>query len=398
MSINGSDTSTETAAGPPSSVAEEVQRGLSADIHLLGDLLGGVIRRLAGAEALALEEEVRAAAKALRAGHSVEEARRLRDRLDGLDLPALRMLIRAFSVYFDLTNLAEQQARVRALRMRAEQSAPRPLGESPEAALRQLRERGVPAERVAALLRKALVCPVFTAHPSEARRRTVLEKLQAITRQLDRLEYVRLTPRDRETAVAAITDEVETFWLTDTVRGRRPTVLDEVRQSLEVAGTAVFVVSQRLFRELEAELHAVYPEQEWRVPSFLRFGSWIGGDRDGHPHVTHTVTANAIRLHQETVLRHYLELVTELGRQLSHSAPSARPGKAFRASLERDAEILPEVAPDGGEGPYRVKCRFIAARIRLTLAYLHGLERAGWPKTSNRRAASTSAGRNCSTT
>ncbi len=119
MSTSGSDISTETAAPPPSTIGEEVQRGLSADIHLLGDLLGDAIRRLAGAEALALEEEVRAAAKALRAGSSVEEARRLRDRLDRLDLPSLRTLIRAFSIYFDLINLAEQQARVRALRLRA---------------------------------------------------------------------------------------------------------------------------------------------------------------------------------------------------------------------------------------------------------------------------------------
>ncbi len=134
--------------------------GLSADIHLLGDLLGDAIRRLAGEDAFALEEEVRAAAKALRAEPSVEEARRLRDRLDRLDLPALRTLIRAFSIYFDLINLAEQQARVRALRLRAVAGRARSrLPESPEAALRQLRERGVTAEQVAALLRRAADLP-----------------------------------------------------------------------------------------------------------------------------------------------------------------------------------------------------------------------------------------------
>ena len=262
MSTSASVTSTETpvAAPPPGSIAAEVQRGLSADIHRLGDLLGDAIRRLAGPDALALEEEVRAAAKALRADPSVDEARRLRDRLDRLDLPSLRTLIRAFSIYFDLINLAEQQARVRALRLRASESAPRPLGESPEAALRQLRERGVSAERVEALLRRALVCPVFTAHPSEARRRTVLEKLEAIARQLDRLETVHLPPRDRDAAVAAVADEVETFWLTETVRGRRPTVLDEVRQGLDVVEGALFDVTPRLYRELEAALQAVYPE------------------------------------------------------------------------------------------------------------------------------------------
>ena len=112
----------------------------------------------------------------------------------------------------------------------------------------------------------------------------------------------------------------------------------------------------------------------FRVPSFLQFGSWIGGDRDGHPHVTHTVTAQAVRLHQEALLRHYLDLVAELGRQLSHSRPFVGPGDAFRTSLARDAELLPEIADDGGDEPYRGKCHFIAARLRLTLAYLQGLE------------------------
>ncbi|HVS39278.1 MAG TPA: phosphoenolpyruvate carboxylase [Gemmataceae bacterium] len=390
MSTSGSAISTESAP-PPGSVGAEVQRGLSADIHLLGDLLGDAIRRLAGEEAFALEEEVRAAAKELRANHSVEEARRLRDRLDGLDLPSLRTLIRAFSIYFDLTNLAEQQARVRALRLRAAQLAPRPLDESPKAALRQLRERGVSAGHVECLLRQALICPVFTAHPSEARRRTVLENLEAIAQHLDRLEYARLTQRDRDAAVAAVADVVETFWLTDTVRRRRPTVLDEVRQGLEVAASALFDVTPRIYRELESALQAVYPEHSWRVPSFLRFGSWIGGDRDGHPHVTHSVTANAIRVHQETALRRYVELVTELGRQLSHSQRFVLPGEAFRASLARDGELLPELVHKDDE-PYRGKCRFIAARLRLTLAYLEGLE-PRWTAEEQRPPAGVYMGR-----
>ncbi len=202
----------------------------------------------------------------------------------------------------------------------------------------------------------------------------MLEKLEAIACRLDRLESDRLPPRDRGAAVAAVADEVETYWLTETVRGRRPTVLDEVRQGLDVVEGALFDVTPRLYRDLEAALQAVYPEQPWRVPSFLRFGSWIGGDRDGHPHVTHAVTAQAVRLHQETLLRHYLDLVEELGRQLSHSRQFIQPGEAFRASLARDAEVLPEVADDGGVEPYRGKCRFIAARLRLTLAHLQGLE------------------------
>src|SRR5262245_38227825 len=125
------------------------QEALSADIHLLGDLLGATIRRVSGESVYVLVEEVRAAAKALRATPSLDEARRLRDRLDALDLPALRALIRAFSVYFDLINLAEQRARVRALWARSAAPAGPGLAETPEAALRRLRDLGVDAGQVA---------------------------------------------------------------------------------------------------------------------------------------------------------------------------------------------------------------------------------------------------------
>src|SRR5262249_55906527 len=156
-------------------------------------------------------------------------------------LPALRTLIRAFSVYFDLINLAEQRARLRVLRWRA-QAADEPTAESLEAALRHLRDRGVPAAQVTALLQGALVVPVFTAHPSEARRRTTLEKLHAIAHQLDRLEYGRLLPRERKEAESIIAEEIETFWLSSLVRSRRPSVLDEVRQGLGMVSSLLDIV------------------------------------------------------------------------------------------------------------------------------------------------------------
>ena len=175
----------------------EAAEALSGDIHRLGDLLGRAIRRLAGEEAFALVEDIRAAAKDLRAAPSPDEARRLRDRLGQLGLAELRTLIRAFSVYFDLINLAEQQARVRALRARRCGAAAEPMHESPEAALRRLEERGTNADVISEHLGRTLIRPVFTAHPSEARRRTILGKLAAISRQLDRVEATRLTPSER---------------------------------------------------------------------------------------------------------------------------------------------------------------------------------------------------------
>jgi phosphoenolpyruvate carboxylase len=346
-----------------------VQERLSADVHMLAEMLGGIIQRLAGPEAFALIEELRGSCRSLRTQPSVGQARELRSRLEQLDLPALRILIRAFSVYFDLINLAEQQARVRAIRQRTAHLSPQPLTESPEVALVEMRERGVAAHKVAQLLPRAFVSPVFTAHPSEARRRTVLEKLESIAEQLDRLEYHRLLPREQQAAGAAIAEEVEAFWLTETVRSKRPTVLDEVRQGLQVVGASLFEVVPRFYRELEAALGRVYPDQAWDVPSLLRFGSWIGGDRDGNPHVTSSVTIEAVRLQQEAVLRHYLRLADQLGRRLSHSETSVPASVALRASLERDAALFDDVTVDPRE-PLRGKCRFLAARLRRTLAYV----------------------------
>jgi phosphoenolpyruvate carboxylase len=368
---------------------------LDADIRLLDRLLGETIRRLSGPEAFAMQGKVRAVAGALRTSASLVEARRLEEYLESLDLQSLRVLIRAFSVFFDLTNLAEQQARVRANRLRSLHHADAPLAESIEAGLRQLGEQGVTVRQLSSFMQQALICPVFTAHPSEARRRTVLEKLHAIARQLDRLEYHNLMPRDREAAIAAIAQEVETYWLTDTVRRGRPAVLDEVRHGLGVVQNGLVDVVIRFYRELEAALLKVFPDyfdpqtkQEdnqrpngasangrlRRIPAVLRFGSWIGGDRDGHPNVTSALTAQAIRLQQETVLKEYLKRIDALGKQLSHSDQFVPLGQALGESFAKDASMMPEAAQRPGHEPYRGKCRLIAAKLERTLDYLRELE------------------------
>ena len=345
------------------------QAALGADIRLLGDLLGQAIRRLAGEFAFQLEEEVRAAAKELRAKPSLDAARTLRDRLGGLPVEHLRTLIRAFSVYFDLINLAEQQARVRSLKNRAAAKAADPRAETAEAALRQLHSAGVGPDDLAAHLATALVVPVYTAHPSEARRRTILEKLAAVAHQLDRIEYGQLTEGDRAAAVGAVAEEIEAFWLSDTVRGTRPTVLDEVKQVLGLVEGRLLDVVPRVYRKLDAALAKVYPGRDWHVPPFLRFGTWIGGDRDGHPNVTHDVTAAAVRLQQDTILRNYLGRVEDLGRRLSHSAEFFAPGPALRESLATDADSFP-AEPVPAHEPYRAKCRYVAAKLRQTREYV----------------------------
>jgi phosphoenolpyruvate carboxylase len=353
------------------------QEALSADIRRLGDLLGQSLRRVAGEDAFQLVEEIRAAAKNLRAEPSVEQARQLRDRLATLDVPDLRTLIRSFSIYFDLINLAEQRARIRALRVRSIELGTAPLAESPEAALRQLRERGITADQIAEQLDRALIVPVFTAHPSEARRRTILVRLQAIEQQLDRLEYGHLLPSEQEHVLASVAEEVESYWLSDLIREARPSVLNEVRHCLETVKGSLFDVVPRIYRELEKGLRNVYPERTWKVPSFLNFGSWIGGDRDGHPSVTAQVTAEAVLVQQGAVLQQYITRMDELWLKLSHSDHYITPSPEFRASLATDAAIFPEVSLLPVHEPYRAKCRLISAKLKRTLDYVRSFT-PGW--------------------
>jgi phosphoenolpyruvate carboxylase len=355
------------------------QDALSADIRLLGGLLGGVMRRLAGETAFDTEEAVRAAAKSLRVDPSLEEARRLREHIDHHDLPALRSLIRSFSVYFDLVNLAEQQARVRVLRQRARRADA--VSENIHEALNQLARQGVTADQLAHHLGEALLCPVFTAHPSEARRRTMLEKIWRITAKMDELERPDLLPEERQLATAGISEEIEALWLSDLVRISRPTVLDEVRQGLEVVEGALFDVVPRLYRRMEEAVAQVYPEYQGRVPSFLRFGTWIGGDRDGHPGVTHSVTAQAIRMQQEMLLRYYLKQLEALGGRLSMTADLAPVDETFTQKMEADQKELKELATANMHEPYRFRCRTIAARVERTLAHIRSVD-LGWGASS----------------
>jgi len=341
---------------------------LQNDIRLLDTLLDGTILRLEGEEAFQLIDQIRSACQELRQNGSIDEAHRLQARLAALSLAELRTLIRAFSLYFDLINLAEQQMRLRSLRSRAEQADGGAMPETIEEALLQLRDRGVTAEQLQQVLQRVMVAPVFTAHPSEARRRTILEKLDLIANQLDRLDQMRLLPHEQAETLATIATEIESFWLTDTVRDRRPQVVDEIRHGLGLISDTLFEIVPEVYHGFDAALTKMFPGAG-SAPSLLRFGGWIGGDRDGNPHVTHDVTRDAIRLHQETVLRHYLRKVIELGRRLSHSGKLLISGDALLASLERDRELLHTPPEPADREPYRQKLRTITTRLRRTLEH-----------------------------
>jgi phosphoenolpyruvate carboxylase len=364
---------------------------LSADVNTLGRLLGDVLREQEGEAGFALVEEYRAATKQMRAAVGEdgddfgESGRRLRARTDELDLDQCRLLVRAFSAYFHLVNLAEEHHRLRVLRRREQQSENGPVSETVRLALGEAVEAGVDAERVRALLRSCLVEPVFTAHPTEARRRSVLFKLRRLSTFVERLDDPRLTAHERFDLFDRIREEVASLWLTEEVRGRAPRVLDEVRNGLYYFEETLWELVPSLYREVEAALAAAYPGAAFVVPPFLRFGSWIGGDRDGHPHVTAQITEQTLRLHRETALALYEGSLAELERELSVAADPRDISAPLARSLDADADAMPELAASlaihfGGE-PYRRKGGFMQARIaaarRINAARLRERRRAG---------------------
>lgn len=316
------------------STIESEPSPLSRDIHLLGDLLGDTLRALEGDALFAAEERVRALAKARRAGDA-NAARELTAQIAQHDLATLELIALAFTAYFDLVNLAEEQHRVRVLRARERSLSDRARDESLARALQEFRAQNIPPKRVAALLKRLHVELVFTAHPTEAKRRTILSKLERMAKYLYELDRADLVPQERADYQNKLRAEIHALWLTDRSRSTRPEVTDEVKTGLFFIESTLWDIVPRLYEDLRAALANTYSEIE--MPArFLSFGSWIGGDRDGNPFVTAAVTAEALRLNRGLAVENYRAAVRALERDLTVSDHRVRVSDALRASLQAD--------------------------------------------------------------
>jgi phosphoenolpyruvate carboxylase len=303
---------------PPESTPDS----LSTEIRKLGHILGEVIVKLEGKPILDLEEKLRLLAKSSRSGDTKAEAELLAA-VKKLTVSEAARMAMAFTVYFELVNLAEETHRVRLLRQRrrAQYSVPGtpPMRESIGAALRELKARNVPAETVQTLLDKLNIELVFTAHPTEAKRRTMLNKLQRLSMRLHNPEAL---IEDEVTGIVnprAMEREITSLWLTDRSRSARPEVTDEVLTGLWYFDTTLWQTVPLLQDELERALADTYPTI--KAPTrWITFGSWMGGDRDGNPNVTPAVTAKTLMLHRKLALDKLQISLRELSRQLSVSS------------------------------------------------------------------------------
>ncbi|HEX7134793.1 MAG TPA: phosphoenolpyruvate carboxylase, partial [Iamia sp.] len=338
-------------------MADDGPPALRDDIRRLGAQLGATLARQEGEAFLALVEEVRAAAKAVRAGEAPDDD--LRDRLAAVDLPTAIRLARAFSSYFHLANLAEQVHR---------EGAPVPSGPPGLPFVPPPITSAPTAEERAAALDALDVRPVFTAHPTEASRRSVTYKRRQIADLLAARADPRATDDDRRRIDRHVGEVIELLWQTDELRLRRPTPVDEASAVLDLLEQLVPVVSSVL--EAFAERVAIGGADDRPTQRPLRFGTWVGGDRDGNPNVTPEITREVLLRQRARGLVLATEAIDVLLAELSVSSRVTGVTDELAELLARDAEDVPEVHRRFGEmnaqEPYRLALSGMRARVEAT--------------------------------
>ena len=339
---------------------------LRADIRLLGRLLGDTVREQEGGDVYALLERIRQASIRFHRDNEVAARRELEATLDSLTSDQTLSIVRAFSYFSHLANIAEDQHHIRRNRAHVRmKSEPRPGALA--YAFRRAADAGVDAAALRAFFDHALVSPVLTAHPTEVRRKST------ITRELEVAELLDELPRQEgdEVETARLEDELRravlVLWRTSMLRHTRLKVIDEVANGLSYYDYTFFRELPRLYCEIEDELARQDPTAAGkRIATFLRVGSWIGGDRDGNPFVTADVLSEATRLQSASALRYYLSELHELGGELSLSMSLVKVSEPLAALAERSSDS----SSTRRDEPYRRAIAGIYSRVAKTARHL----------------------------
>ncbi|MFB6219325.1 MAG: phosphoenolpyruvate carboxylase, partial [Halobacteriaceae archaeon] len=287
----------------------------------------------------------------------------LRDRFRTNDEGTNAVVARAFASYFEMTNLAEERERVRAVR-RARQADE--LEDSIGSAVEELADRGASASVVENVLGDVLIEPTFTAHPTEARRKTVKAKLRTIAGLIEELDERRLTDDGTERLVDRLESEMVGLWQTKQIRNRKPEPTDEARNIQWYLENTLFGVLPDVYAEIERQV-ADHFEDDIDVPEVFEFRSWAGSDRDGNPFVTPDVTERTLERQRSLVIERYRETLEELSGVCSQDGERLAVGDAFEDSLAADRERFPRLAEQAAERypdePYRQKLALMRARL-----------------------------------
>ncbi len=352
-------------------------RTVRQDVRELGALLGDVLEAQSSTESFETVEDLRTAAIAYRDG-SAPSRQPLHDVLEGLPPEQESSVARAFTTYFELINLAEERERVRAVRQSSQEGTLVDSLDNTVAALAGELEDEVDravaaesdgeaadAETVQRVLDDVLIEPTFTAHPTEARRKTVKAKLRSIAGHLETLDERRLTDREAGHVWDRVDAEVTSLWQTSQVRGRRPQPQDEARNVQWYLENTLFDVVGEVYNEFEGIMAEKYSEVD--VPKLFEFRSWAGSDRDGNPFVTKEVTTETLERQRSVVLARYRDALKRLSGVLSQDGERIETGEALDESLAADRERLPGAADEAVERypdePYRQKLKLMRERL-----------------------------------
>lgn len=356
---------------------------LRRDVRSMGMLLGEVIRAQAGDRAFELEERLRklsirhreSEASGDRPGRGSEERDLLLQMIDivsGMTADDTFLIIKAFATFFELTNLAETNNRKRRSRAHRVAELPAKPG-SFRATLQRMHDAGIDADQALQYLSLLEIIPVFTAHPTEVSRRVVLFKRRRIAEILERLDRLPLSSAEAEECQEELHAEITSLWQSDDVRRRKPTVQDEITMGMDHYAGALIKAVSSFYSEAARDFRVIFGREilSSELPTMIRFGSWIGGDRDGNPFVTPACTRDALQKARELILSEYISDMEELYRLLTPSACQIGHDAQLLEALDRYATLFPksaariDILPDSEL--LRRYAAFMLQRLRATL-------------------------------
>ncbi|MGP0018342.1 MAG: phosphoenolpyruvate carboxylase [Candidatus Sulfotelmatobacter sp.] len=353
---------------------------LRRDVRSLGAILGQVLVEQSGQDLFDSVEELRrlliehreTARQSPEQASSTELMLKAQEIVSGMDLSHAYQVTKAFATYFELTNLAETNHRQRRRRAGKLDREHPPLPGSFRGTLVRMKEAGIPAADALAALHQIAITPVFTAHPTEVARQTVLLKRRRIAQELERLDRLPLTSEEAEDCENNIRAEVTSLWQTDEVRMAKPTVDDEIRMGLRYFRFSIFASLPRLYDEIVESFRDIYGMvlDESSVPNVVHFGSWIGGDRDGNPLVKPECIRDALDMARALILREYLDRVEALSDRLSSSRRQISVSEELLARLSHYERTIPGVhlawGPDNQAESYRRFLAYMFHRLQRT--------------------------------
>jgi len=347
----------------------EKDEPLKKDIRELGIILGNVLKEQEGVEVFHIEEKLRALTKELRTNYTDNIYKRIISLIEKLDIKKTYKVVRAFSTYFILVNAADEVHRIRMYRSQISMNESAPKG-SVDEALSILNNSNLTRENVKEILDAVEIIPVFTAHPTEATRQTILRKILRISQLLLQRELIKYTHEEEEEIKRELHTVITLLWQSNEIRFHKITVMDEIQRGLFFFKDILYDVLPKFYIRLNLKLSSFF-NIESPSPIVIKFGSWMGGDRDGHPYVTEGITKKTLLNNKKQIINLYLQDLEPLYTYLSTSSIIIPADKELVDSVKRDDAVLKTKKTNGlmrdPSEIYRSKLFLISRKLLKTL-------------------------------